>query len=126
MSVQNHSVTFTPTQVYGSYVTPILVLPAPTAGYVNNLLRFCVTITYNSTAYSTGVNVYLGSTDCNTNSFTRNGSLTNGLAQTTNVNFGNIMNGITTQAVYFTTNATATLGDSNVTILIAYETKPLS
>jgi hypothetical protein len=121
MAVQTHQTTLTPTQVYGLYVTPIVVLPAPPAGYVNNILRASVDLRFVSTGYLTASSVYFGDIDCNSLAVTRNGTLSNVLTAATNASLGVATPISTIRPFYITTNATATTGDSPITVTIAYE-----
>src|ERR1019366_7077669 len=52
---------FAPAGVIALYGTPAVALPAPPAGYVNNILGISHAMTYNSTAYTTATKLLYSS-----------------------------------------------------------------
>ena len=52
MSIQVKKVTYTPADIYALFATPQLVLPAPAAGFVNNILGITHDMEFNTAAYT--------------------------------------------------------------------------
>jgi|ERR1035437_349686 hypothetical protein len=130
MSIATHTLTLSPTQIYGAYAAPIIVLPAPPVGYVNNILIIKCKMTWVANNYVTATTLLFGDIGCATNAYTLAFYDPNILPSTVNFNKQILRSSaspfVTADALYVTTNATATTGDSPITVIIAYEQTILS
>jgi hypothetical protein len=128
MSIQVKKITYTPADIFAMFVTPQLVLPAPPAGKVNNILAVSHDLVFNTLAYtvateiwyglqpSAGVTVFTAPTIldriANTNIPSKDG-------QSLQSRFS------TTKDFFVTTDSQAVTGDSNIIAYIVYEQKTL-
>lgn len=126
--IQVKKITYTPANIYAMFATPQMVLPAPPAGFVNNILSVTHDMTFNTLAYTGAVNFRYGLTLNNTvYIFIDNQSL----AAIYDINYTLLKQSAlavmfsTTKAFYITTNAAAATGNSNIDAYIIYETKAL-
>jgi hypothetical protein len=109
-----------PTNIISSYATPITVLPAPPAGFINNILGISHQTT-GGTAYTTASKLLYSS---NGTKFMEDDSI---LASTGVYNLPAIKSSATqtifstTQAVTVTTDAQAATGTSTINVYIIYE-----
>ncbi len=124
MAIKVKKLTYTPANIYSMFATPILALPAPPSGSVNNVLAISHDMVFNSAAYTGASHIIYGFTLDSFFEVYFDGDL---LAALTN---GNIplrkwfaQNTIfsTTKDLYVTTEATAATGDSNIDAYVVYE-----
>lgn len=113
---------YTPTILIGAFATPVKVLPAPPAGFVNNILGISHDMTYNSAAYAVASKIIYGKSDGvwvfeddNVLGATADYNLPGLKKAATQVPFS------TTKDFYMTTDAAATTGNSTITANIIYE-----
>lgn len=58
--IQIKKITFTPADLAAMFVTPQMVIPAPPAGYVNNILAITHELVFNTLAYTGGSDIIYG------------------------------------------------------------------
>ena len=122
--IQVKKVTFTPADIFAMYVTPQLVLPAPPAGMVNNILGVTHDLVFNTLAY-TGANSLRYFSNIAVDDTIITGLYE--LISIVNRNLpGKQTDGLylpfsTTKNFYVTTDAQAATGDSNIDAYIIYE-----
>ncbi len=122
MAVKMIKAIYTPTVLAGAYAAPVKVLPAPPAGFVNNILGVSHDMTYNSAAYTTASKIIYGASD-GINVFEDD----NVLGATGDYNLPGIKKVATqlpfstTKDFYMTTDAAAATGNSTIEAYIIYE-----
>lgn len=128
MAIRTKKVTLTPANIYALFAAPQIVLPAPSSGYVNNIVGLSLSMEYNSAAYTTASAFQFGKTAGGVVVVAED---TYCLPATADVNVpvfkGNTSQlPFTTEAdFYITTNAAAADGDSDVNVYVIYEEKLL-
>lgn len=126
--IKTKQITLIPSQIYGVYATPLIALPAPPTGYVNNILGVTEYLNYNTTQYS-GVQQTVYKTLNLPNNTIYLGNILNGAGSVispVNRQYPDKMILSTTEALYFTTDNEATNGDSQFTITIVYDQVAIS
>lgn len=113
---------YVPTGVISMFAAPVIVLPAPPAGFINNILGISHDMTFVSAAYTTATKFKYGVSD---------GSdvyeESNCLPSVLNVNLPALKKNSsqsvfsTTKALYVTTDLLAAAGDSTINAYIIYE-----
>lgn len=126
MSIQVKKITYTPADIIAMGTVPQIVLPAPPAGYVNNILGISHEMTFNTASY-TIVNILLYSTQTTTANYVFIDDVF--LTATSDISLP-IQKSIGGQAIFSTikdfiiyTNGIAATGDSDIIAYIIYEEK---
>lgn len=126
MAIRVKKVTMNPAYIMGMFATPQIVLPAPAAGYINNILGVSHDMVYNSAAYTVAAAIRYGSTGPGIRYVFFDNVI---LASTVDSNMpiqkfsATLTSFSTTKDFYVTTDAAAATGDSTITAYIIYETK---
>ncbi len=125
MAIQVKKVTFTPAAVYLLNAVPAIALAAPAAGFVNNILGITEKLVFNSFAYAGATQVYFypaGGVDSPT--FIDSNSLVTVSDEYFPVSKSSDLNTVlsTDAALMITTDAVASVGDSDLVYFIIYET----
>lgn len=111
------------------FAVPQTLIPAPPAGYVNNIFTPTDNYVFNTTPYSGATRFDFGQNPgTGTAPWVDNGALNNyvdwNFPAEVNGLFGHVFS--TTEAFKITTNVAATLGDGTMDVYIPYETVLIS
>jgi hypothetical protein len=121
-------ITLQPADIYDLHITPKAMVAAPPAGFTNTILAITHTMIFNSLAYATG-GTFQYNVDPNNDVVFQDAITLSALydvnipvrkSNTANLPF------VTTGALYLTTSATATVGNSPVDVYIIYAQNALS
>jgi hypothetical protein len=126
--IQVKKITYSPADIIAMFVTPQLVLPAPAAGYVNNIIGISHDLVFNTLGYTVATEIWYGwQLSAGTTVFTgrfildrianTNIPCLDGQASQTPFS--------TTKDFYVTTDVQAATGDSPIDAYIIFETKLL-
>ena len=122
------AITLTSSQILNLLATPVLVLPAPGAGYINHVKRMFYKLNFVTTAYTLpGAGAFLLKYDTGTRSLSNivSANLSAGATvAATSSNYTDDNELITNEAVYLTSSfgGELTLGDGTLDIIVEYET----
>jgi hypothetical protein len=121
-------VILTPTQIEALYATPLIVLPAPPTGYVNNILSVTERLDFKTTPYTGVIKTMYQSINSDGNIIFESEVIANhtSILLPTVKKITNQTILATTDPIYLTTDATATDGDSQFTITIVYDQVAIS
>lgn len=122
-------ITLTPADIFALFVTPQIILPAPAAGFVNNIFGITNAMIYNSATY-TGmgfffyycISIQFDAAFYENFIFAQSFNMTKSAqkSQQAQTLFS------TTSDFLLTTDGQAATGDSNIDLFIVYETLPIS
>lgn len=128
MAVKVKKITYTPANIFAMFATPQVVLSAPAAGYVNNILGISHDMVYNSAVYTVATSLLYGyNSSLGSNVYNEPNILITAGDVNLPAGIGIAFNGgySTTKDFKVTTDAAAATGDSDIDVYIIYETKLL-
>jgi hypothetical protein len=122
-------ITWTPTQIYGSHVTPLVALAQPPSGYTHTILSITHSVVFNSLAYVGGNAIRYSAFGSGQNVwFSESATLVAEVDEDIPLLKNNSANvpPVTEHQMMFTTQSVQSVGNSNIVALIVYDLLPIS